>query len=186
MEVDLESQLFSIFTHVEVNMCKYCDNIKEEIDSLERQDADLLGQQGVGTDLIIVKKDDKYYFNVIGSFDSVKESVEIEFCPVCGRKLNGDLGNYAHDYCYEDVNSPYNQTSAIIDAAWKAVPAYTGYCGETACYQESYRNADEYYNNKYHGGTSNDALLDLIDTIEEKRKPKVTPNYHYHGGGLSG
>lgn len=186
MEVDLESQLFSIFTHVEVNMCKYCDNIKEEIDSLERQDADLLGQQGVGTDLIIVKKNDKYYFNVIGSFDSVKESVEIEFCPVCGRKLNGDLGNYAHDYCYENVDSPYNQTSAVIDAAWKAVPAYTGYCGSTARYQESYNTADEYYNNKYHGGTSNDALLDLIDTINEKRKPKATPNYHYHGGGISG
>lgn len=174
-------------------MCKYCDNIKEEIDSLERQDADLLGQQGVGTDLIIVKKGDKYYFNVIGSFDSVKESVEIEFCPVCGRKLNGDLNCY-NNYppVIEDTPSPYNQTSAIIDAAWqavpawKAVPAYTGYCGETARYQESYRNADEYYNNKYHGGTSNDALLDLIDTIEEKRKPKVTPNYHYHGGGLSG
>lgn len=186
MEVDLESQLFSIFTHVEVNMCKYCDNIKEEIDSLERQDADLLGQQGVGTDLIIVKKNDKYYFNVIGSFDSVKESVEIEFCPVCGRKLNGDLGNYAYDYCYENVDSPYNQTSAVIEAAWKAVPAYTGYCGSTARYQEAYNNADEYYNKKYHGGTSNNALLDLIDTIEEKRKPKATPNYHYHGGGLSG
>ena len=68
--------------------------IREEIDSLERQDADLLGQQGVGTDLIIVKKGDKYYFNVVGSFDSVKESVEIEFCPVCGRKLNGDLNCY--------------------------------------------------------------------------------------------
>lgn len=38
-------------------MCKYCDNIKEdEINSLERSDADLLGQQGVGTDLIIIKK----------------------------------------------------------------------------------------------------------------------------------
>lgn len=168
-------------------MCKYCDNIKEEIDSLERQDADLLGQQGVGTDLIIVKKGDKYYFNVVGSFDSVKESVEIEFCPVCGRKLNGDLNCY-NNYppVIEDTPSPYNQTSAVIEAAWKAVPAYTGYCGATARYEESYRNADEYYNNKYHGGTSNDALLDLIDTIEEKRKPKVTPNYHYHGGGLSG
>ena len=164
-------------------MCKYCDNIKEdEINSLERSDADLLGQQGVGTDLIIIKKNDKYYFNVIGSFDSVKESVEIEFCPVCGRKLNGDLGNYAYDYCYENVNSPYNQTSAIIEPAWKAVPAYTGYCGSTAYYQESYKNADEYYNNKYHGCTSNNALLYLIDTIEEKCKPKATPKYHYHGG----
>lgn len=110
-------------------MCKYCDNIKEdEINSLERSDADLLGQQGVGTDLIIVKKGDKYYFNVVGSFDSVKESVEIEFCPVCGRKLNGDLNCY-NNYppVIEDTPSPYNQTSAIIEAAWKAVPAYTGY-----------------------------------------------------------
>lgn len=131
-------------------MCKYCDNIKEEIDLLERQDADLLGQQGVGTDIIIVKKDDKYYFNVVGSFDSVKESVEIEFCPVCGRKLNSDIvGNYAYDHCYENVDSPYNQTSAVIDVAWKAVPVYTGYCGSTGNYQESYKNAEEYYNNNW-------------------------------------
>ena len=45
-------------------------------------------------DLRLRKKGDKYYFNVVGSFDSVKESVEIEFCPVCGRKLNGDLNCY--------------------------------------------------------------------------------------------
>lgn len=168
-------------------MCKYCDNIKEEIDSLERQDADLLGQQGVGTDLLIVKKGDKYYFNVIGSFDSVKESVEIEFCPVCGRKLNGDLNCY-NNYppVIEDTPSPYNQTSAVIEAAWQAVPAYTGYCGSTAnCdttarYKKSYKTAEEYYNKKYHGGTSNDALLKLVDET-------LNPERHWRsGGGLSG
>ena len=165
-------------------MCKYCDNIKEETNSLERSDADLLGQQGVGTDLIIVKKDDKYYFNIIGSFDSVKESVEIEFCPVCGRKLNGDISCY-NEYppVIEDTPSPYNQTSAVIEAAWKAVPPYTGFTGSTstARYQEAYRNADEYYNNKYQGGgTSNDALLNLVNEM-------VNPERHWRsGGGISG
>ena len=186
MEVDLKGQLFSIFTHVEVNMCKYCDNIKEEIDSLERQDADLLGQQGVGTDLIIVKKGDKYYFNVIGSFDSVKESVEIEFCPVCGRKLDGDLSCY-NNYPPVIEDTPYNQTSAVaIEEAWRAVPVYTGYCGSTASCdttarrQKSYKTAEEYYNKKYNGGTSNDALLKLVDET-------LNPERHWRsGGGLSG
>ena len=110
-------------------MCKYCDSIKEDNNSsFDRMDIDLLDRQGVGTDLIIIKKEDKFYFNIIDSLGSIKESVEIEFCPVCGRKLNGELCNYSADYsAYEQTYAP---TSGCIPA-WQNVSPYSGYCGET-------------------------------------------------------
>ena len=158
-------------------MCKYCDNIKEEIDSLERQDTDLLGQQGVGTDLIIVKKDDKYYFNVIGSFDSVKESVEIEFCPVCGRKLDGNLSNYTVTY-YENINPAYNPTSNLVEEAWRAVPSFTGYTGSSTAAMPNYAT--------YRGSQSNEALLNLINTVNENmNRPTTSDEYQWSGGTLS-
>lgn len=64
-------------------MCKYCETVIY-VDYMEFHKGELVCETKYES-CEIVRKDDKYYIYLDGSYEDYSES--ISFCPFCGRKL---------------------------------------------------------------------------------------------------
>lgn len=151
-------------------MCKYCERFNGDANNyLDRQKIDLLEGRGINQEMFLsedLNNPGNFYLQICNNLtNEVVSSVKLEYCPFCRRKLDKAFEDMSSE---ELIENAWNSIPPIgyeikADAAWKSVPAYTGFTGSTA----ANRWNAEYAAKAWESHTTNPNQTSAMNSYEE-------------------